>query len=46
MFNDNKYSAIVNGEYGLSKCILENGYSIDCMLPKYQNIDLNVIIMI
>ena len=37
--HDNKYSAIVNGEYGLSKCILENGYSIDCMLPKYQNID-------
>ena len=34
-----KWSAIVNGEYGLSTCILENGYSIDCMLPKYQNID-------
>jgi hypothetical protein len=34
-----KYSAIVNGEYGLSNCILKNGYSIDCMLPKYQNID-------
>ena len=34
-----KYSAIVNGEYGLSKCILNNGYSIDCMLHKYQNID-------
>ena len=34
-----KYSAVVKGEYGLSKCILENGYSIDCMLPKYQNID-------
>lgn len=34
-----KYSAIVNGEYGLSNCILKHGYSIDCMLPKYQNID-------
>ena len=35
----NKYSAIVNGEYGLSNCILNNGYSIDCMIPKYKNID-------
>uniref|UniRef100_A0A6C0JYD2 Glycosyltransferase n=1 Tax=viral metagenome TaxID=1070528 RepID=A0A6C0JYD2_9ZZZZ len=35
----NKFSAIVNGEYGLSNCILKHGYSIDCMLPKYQNID-------
>ena len=34
-----KWSAIVNGEYGLSNCILKNGYSIDCMLSKYQNID-------
>jgi len=34
-----KYNAIINGEYGLSNCILKNGYSIDCMLPKYQNID-------
>lgn len=34
-----KYSAIINGEYGLSKCILNNGYLIDCILPKYQNID-------
>ena len=34
-----KYSVIVNGEYGLSNCILKNGYSIDCMLPKYQNIN-------
>jgi hypothetical protein len=37
--HSDKYSAIVNGEYGLSNCILNNGYSIDCMLPKYQNID-------
>ena len=34
-----KYTACVNGEYGLSNCILKNGYSIDCMLPKYQNIN-------
>jgi len=34
-----KYSAIVYGEYGISNCILKNGYSIDCMLSKYQNID-------
>ena len=34
-----KYSAIVNGEYGLSNCIFKNGYSIDCMLPKYKDID-------
>jgi len=34
-----KHSAIVNGEYGLSNCIFKNGYSIDCMIPKYQNID-------
>ena len=34
-----KYSDIIYGEYGLSNCIFKNGYSIDCMLPKYQNID-------
>jgi hypothetical protein len=34
-----KYNAIVNGEYGLSRCILKHGYSIDCMIRKYQNID-------
>ena len=34
-----KYSAIINGEYELSNCILNNGYSIDCMLRKYQGID-------
>tara|TARA_Y100000389_G_C17471290_1_gene531384 strand:- start:3254 stop:4051 length:798 start_codon:yes stop_codon:yes gene_type:complete len=37
--HEDKYSAIVNGEYGLSRCILKNGYSIDCMIKKYQNID-------
>ena len=34
-----KTSAIVNGEYGLSNCILKHGYTIDCMLPRYQNMD-------
>lgn len=34
-----KHSAIIHGEYGLSNCILNNGYSIDCMLRKYQGID-------
>ncbi len=34
-----KYDAIQNGEYGLSKAILAAGYSLDCMLYKYQNID-------
>lgn len=37
--HNDKRSAIVNGEYGLSNCIFKNGFSIDCMLPKYQNID-------
>jgi hypothetical protein len=37
--HSDKWSAIVNGEYGLSNCIFKNGYSIDCMLRKYQNID-------
>ena len=37
--HSDKFSAIVYGEYGLSNCIFKNGYSIDCMLPKYQNID-------
>jgi hypothetical protein len=39
-FNHNdKTDAIVNGEYGLSNCILKHGYSIDCILSKYKNID-------
>ena len=37
--HNDKYSAIENGEYRLSNCILKNEFSIDCMLPKYQNID-------
>ena len=34
-----KIDAILNGEYALSTCMFNNGYSIDCMLRKYQNID-------
>jgi hypothetical protein len=37
--HESKYSAIVYGEYGLSNCILKHGYSIDCMISKYQGID-------
>jgi hypothetical protein len=34
-----KESAIIDGEYGLSKCMFENGYTIDCMLEMYDGID-------
>jgi hypothetical protein len=34
-----KYSVIVNGEYGMSNCIFKNGYSVDCMISKYQGVD-------
>lgn len=35
----NKQRAIINGEYGMTKCIFNGGYTIDCMIPEYQNID-------
>ena len=35
----NFYDDVINGEYGLSRCILKNGYTIDCMIPRYKNID-------
>jgi len=35
----NKIDAVLNGEYGLTKCILKYGYNIDCMLHKYQGIN-------
>lgn len=35
----NKVSAIVNGEYGLSRCIFKHNYTIDCMLDEYMNVD-------
>jgi len=34
-----KYSTIVDGEYGLSRCILGHNYNIDCMLHRYQGVD-------
>jgi hypothetical protein len=34
-----KFSAIINGEYAISECMFVNGYSIDCMLRKYQGIE-------
>ena len=34
-----KVDAILNGEYSLSKCIINHGFTIDCMLDKYQNIN-------
>ena len=34
-----KIDAIINGEFQLTKVILDNGYNIDCLLYKYQNID-------
>jgi hypothetical protein len=35
----NKKSAIINGEYGLSRCIFKHGYTIDCMLDKYKKVN-------
>ena len=37
----NKTDAILNGEYALTKCILAAGYTIDCMLKEYQNVNWN-----
>lgn len=34
-----KEDAIVNGEYGLSRCIFKHGYTIDCLIPTYSGID-------
>lgn len=39
MDHPDKRSAIVHGEYGISRCIFANGYTIDCMLQRYQGID-------
>lgn len=36
-----KTAAITNGEYGLSKAIIAKGYTLDCLLYKYQNVDWN-----
>ena len=37
--HETKRDAIINGEYGLSRCIINNGFTIDCMLDKYKNIN-------
>jgi hypothetical protein len=34
-----KFSAIVEGEYGLTRAILAAGFTVDCLLSKYQGID-------
>ena len=41
MFVDHatKFDAVVNGEYGLSRAILAAGYTLDCLLYRYQGID-------
>lgn len=38
-YHETKYSAIIYGEYGLTNEIFKQGYSIDCLLYKYKNID-------
>lgn len=37
--HNTKEDAIHGGEYGLSKAIRNAGYTLDCLLYKYQNID-------
>jgi hypothetical protein len=37
--HSSKDDAIIFGEYGMSRCIFRHGYTIDCMLQKYQGID-------
>ena len=37
--HSNKTKCILNGEYALSKCIINSGHTIDCMLKKYKNIN-------
>ena len=34
-----KVNVILHGEYALSKCLIYKGYTIDCMLKKYENIN-------
>jgi GR25 family glycosyltransferase involved in LPS biosynthesis/SAM-dependent methyltransferase/tetratricopeptide (TPR) repeat protein len=34
-----KADSVHNGEFAITRCILENGYSIDCMLEKFQGVD-------
>jgi hypothetical protein len=37
--HNTKHDAIINGEYALTKCIMNAGYTIDCMLHKYQRVN-------
>lgn len=37
--HDTKYAAIVEGEYGLSRCMLRHDRNIGCMLRRYEGID-------
>jgi hypothetical protein len=37
--HESKVNAIHSGEYGLTECIFKRGYTIDCMLKKYQGVD-------
>ena len=34
-----KVSAIINGEYGVTRCIMKHGFTIDCILQKYRGVD-------
>lgn len=34
-----KKAAIIDGEYGLTKCIMKHGYTIDCMIQRYNGVD-------
>jgi len=37
--HSNKNSAVNNAEFQLAKCILNNKYTIDCMLPRYKGVN-------
>ena len=37
--HQNKQLCIHDGEFGLSNVITDNGYNIDCLLYKYENVD-------
>ena len=34
-----KDDAIIEGEYGLSRCLFNHGYTIDCLIPSYEGVD-------
>jgi len=39
MYHPTKYHVIIYSEYGMTKEIFKHGYSIDCLLYKYKDID-------